>query len=347
MSLIFADSFDHYDTSQITRKYASKYGTTTVISAASGRRGTAGLTGSTNPGYFGVTRGIPSLATSIAGVAIKTNALPATNKAPLFVWFDGSSFFSVGALITSSGAISIERNYSPNVVLGSTAGNLIKVGIWHYIEVLATIHDTTGQVIVRADGIEVLNLQNVDTRATGAGPTATAIQLGHGAKESSTQWSAVFDDFYICDTSGSRNNTFLGDIKVDCRLPVAAGSYAQWTPFGGAGANWEHVKDAVPNDDTDYVWSDAPGARDAYKYTSGPGRILAVQPVSCVRKDDAGARTMAHIAEIAGADYTGVNLGSTDSYSFLSSVWDANPASSQEWTPADVTAGSFGPKVIA
>jgi hypothetical protein len=114
---------------------------------------------------------------------------------------------------------------------------------FNYFEIKATIHDTTGSIELRINGVPALNLVNQDTRNAGTG-VVNAIRIG-GTNSFGPIWA--MDDLYICNTSGSTNNDFLGDIRVDTLYPNADGTYSQWTPSAVNGAHryWRLYVDAV------------------------------------------------------------------------------------------------------
>jgi hypothetical protein len=39
----------------------------------------------------------------------------------------------------------------------------------------------------------------------------------------------AIDDLYVCDSTGSTNNTFLGDVRVDTVRPIGAGNYSEFS----------------------------------------------------------------------------------------------------------------------
>ena len=92
---------------------------------------------------------------------------------------------------------------------------------WHYFEVKVVCHDTAGYYQVRIDGVTVLSGTNVDTRA-GADTRFVRFRMD--------EYYQYMDDIYICDTDGTANNDFLGQILVEAIFPNADGDNSDWTP---------------------------------------------------------------------------------------------------------------------
>ena len=90
----------------------------------------------------------------------------------------------------------------------------------------------------------------------------------------------AYDDVYICDTTGSVNNNFLGELTVE-HLRPASDDTAQ---FLGSDANstdnWALVDEAGTYNGADYVASSTVGQRDLYvpapigssEHVTGPRR---------------------------------------------------------------------------
>lgn len=209
MTLLFCDSFDHYTTAQLSRKWTLAEGYWEIDNDA-GRRGGGALVGSYH--NYHVAKGIPGTDVVYVGFAYKTSKL--TDSGHFVKFYEGATGH-VTVRVTSTGAIKVESNYA---TVGQTAGGVIAVNTWNYIEIGVRIDNTVGWVRVRVDGADVLQATGspgaLDTREGGTG-LIDSINLGaHSAFDGYT----YFDDLYICDDAGSRNNTFLGDVRIDCQI---------------------------------------------------------------------------------------------------------------------------------
>jgi hypothetical protein len=159
----------------------------------------------------------------------------------------------------------------------------------------------------------------------------------------------TFDDFYVLDGTGPAPlNGFLGDCRVDVRLPTAAGATTGWTP--SAGANWAAVDDAAPNADTDYVSAATSPLTDTYTIQDAPvpGALLyGVQLCASLKKSDAGTCSVAPVVRHSGVDYPGTAVNPGTAYAFAVVPYGTNPGTGAPWTEADFNAAEFGIKRTA
>ena len=233
-------------------------------------------------------------------------------------------------------------------LLGTTSAGIVAVGgEWVYLEVKATIDDTVGSVEVRAYGSSLLSLSGIDTRNADIAGVAQ-IHLGHNTGAATSVLS--FDDWYICDTTGSINNTFLATTTNNIRIfdvaPNAAGDSTQFTPNTGtnfaAAASWD--------DDTTYVADSTVGHRDLYNLAdtpSGAANIAGVMVSYRARKDDATARSLALGLKSGGTIFDQTAVGLTNAYVTTNQMFESDPATSAPWTKTAVDALQLGPKVAA
>ena len=340
MAVLFMDSFDHYVSADITKKWTSL--SVTAISAANGRNGTASARMSN---YFNeLKKTLTAKQTHIIGVALRISAYPASNQA-LISLYDGATT-QCDVRITSAGKLLVTR---AGTQLGTTGTTILSLNTFYYIEFKCKIDNTTGTTEVHINTVAEANLTTTgqDTQNT-ANATADTLKLGdvnNGGTAANVDW----DDLYWCDNSGAQNNDFLGDCRVQALLPSGAGGNTQWTPLSGA--NYTNVDEAAPNDDTDYVSDATVGDRDTYAYgdlASSTGNVKAIQTMHYARKDDAGTRTIAPVVRIGATNYDQANLPNlSTSYQYLPQIEELSPASGIAYTVSEINGAEFGTKVIA
>ena len=353
MTLLFCDSFDHYATSDMLRKWNSKIETAggpTVTIGAFGRSSTNGLRANRTAqnqireAYLTRTLG-SAVGTIIVGFAFKpTTNFPVVAGLWILNLTDGGTD-QVEIGLNSSGQLVARR---AGVVLGTSTFGL-SLETTYYLEVKVLISDTIGTVTVRVDGIERLALTNQDTKAT-TNATVDGVKIGfRSGNENVIGWAYDFDDLYVCDTAGAQNNDFLGDIRVEALLPSGAGNYAQWA-LTGAATNREAVDESTPDDDTTYVSSPTVGQKDSYAYgnlTPTAGAVKAVVHQHLARKDDGGVRTIRPLTRISAVDYFGSNVNPGTTYSFIQQVTELSPATGVAWTVSEINGAEFGQDVVA
>jgi hypothetical protein len=232
-------------------------------------------------------------------------------------------------------------------LLGSFSANALALNIWYFIEWKVTIANSTGanQCVVHVNNVEWLNLTGVDTQLS-ATPQANQVEIGRLNIDDAV---FTFDDFYICDNLGTRNNDFLGDCRIETLYPDGPGGS---TDFGvnGALTNWQAVSEAHADDDTSYVNNDTPGSIDTYTFTDPAGTIntvFGIQAVMRARKDNAGTRTFCRVVSIGGTDYAGTEFALGTDYAFFTEVIENNPATLSPWTAAAISALEAGVKVVS
>ena len=155
------------------------------------------------------------------------------------------------------------------------------------------------------------------------------------------------DAVYLCDSTGSRNNDFLGDLRVVTLRPDADTARTDFTPSAGS-SHYALVAEA-PDDDGDasYLESATVGHQDLYAYqdlTGTSAATLAVQLATVARKDDAGSRSLCAVLKSGATMPNGVTRVLSTSYSLYDYRFDVDPATGTAWTKAGVDALQAGPR---
>ena len=156
-----------------------------------------------------------------------------------------------------------------------------------------------------------------------------------------------FDDLYFCDGSGSRNNDFLGDMKVETIFPSGNGNSNDWSSSSG-GDNYTNVDENPPNDDTDYNYSTLSGNIDTFAFenlTTVSGSINGIQLNILARKDDAGTKIVKQVIRRGSVDYVIENPHyMADAYAYYVDIVEEDPSTSSDWTITGINAAEFGYK---
>jgi hypothetical protein len=356
MALLFVDSFDHYATAALLQKYTQMSGGTAAdpTIGAYGRRSTNGVRWSTTNDSGKALRKVigASGATAIigfsfvqtgafSGLHVSTNASFAAQSNIVCMFLQGGTN-QVWVRINSTGTLSVLRG---STVLGTTT-NALSVGVTYYIELKVLLHDSTGTVGLRVDGVSWLSLTGQDTVNTSSA-TWDEFAFGHVSSNLTTiTWSA--DDLYVADGSGSDLNDFAGDVRIDVCQPTADGAATSFTPSTGAD-NYAMVDEAEADGDTTYNESTTVNHIDSFTTENAPSSaaIIAVAVTVQARKTDAGASTIAGLTRISGTDYPGSNQATPSSYAFHQQIWENSPATSVAWTTAEFDGAEFGYKKTA
>lgn len=222
----------------------------------------------------------------------------------------------------------------------------LTINVWYYIEFKVKIDDTTGTADVRVNGLLDLSGTGLDTR-NGGSASADRVQLG--SLIDNTPFTGYWDDFYACDSSGSVNNDYLGDIRVVPLYPNGNGATSNLAGSDGNSVNnYALVNEVGDNDgDTSYVQSATVNDKDTYAMddlTPTSGTVYGVKTVLSVKKDDAGARSVAAITRLSGTEVLGSDRALSTTYQHLWDIRETKPGGGS-WSIADVNGVEVGMKV--
>lgn len=227
----------------------------------------------------------------------------------------------------------------------ATNVNLVK-DVWHYIECKFVSDNSTGSIEIRVNGIIVKVATNIDTSVTS--DENANLTLGTDRRSGTT--SIEFDDLYICDSLGSDNNDYLGDINVEMIKPDGNGNTSNFTGSDANSVdNYLHVDDgAAPDDDSSYVEDSVAANKDLYTYTALPSDTNVVKGL--------GVKTLARHTNAGGPQLKSVvrsNVTESDSgdlafgldYIARQKIYEQDPNTSSAWTESGVNAMEAGVKV--
>jgi hypothetical protein len=226
------------------------------------------------------------------------------------------------------------------VLLGTTVTPLpLMPNQWYHLQVKVVVSALAGSVEVFINGLSSLVLVGINTQAT-VNAWADQLNIGSG-------WCGI-DDLWVNDGDGAAPyNGFMGDLKIINIKPIAAGDLTDWTP--SAGANWQCVDDIPPDGDVTTVASAVVGQIDTYNFENPAltGLIRGVQSNVLARKDDAGVRTIRPIYRQGGVNYLGSNDTLNVTYKTTKEVMQVDPATTLDWTAANINSAQFGQEITA
>ncbi len=334
MTLLFMDGFDSQD-------FATKWlASPTLVpdwATHPTRFGTGYAISASNPtGSSLLTLPVTASAKLITGFAFRMNN---TNAASILSYFaDAGAVEHIRINMNANGSIAITR---VGTVLATSAVGVVPLNTWVYIEVSGTVNDTTGAVDVKVNGVSVVTFTG-DTKNAGTSVNMDQIRID---VNNSSRYG--YDDLYVCNDQGSRNNAFLGDVRVQTLRPNGAGSAAAMTPVG-SGSNYANVDEATPNP-ADFNYSGTPGHQDLYAMedlAAGTAAVLAVQVNNAARKTDSGARSIKNLIRAGGTTTASAVLALSVTSDVYSTVHDGNPTTATAWDVADIAALEAGVEVV-
>ena len=337
MSLLFLDSFDHYD--DLALKWDSQFFGSNIVPVQTQGRFTPGaveISGSGGGGNW--TKSIVESEEVIAGFAyLNLNADS---------W--GGVFYigTAGSVSTATFAINFGTGVGTltmNRHTATTPSTEFSGAIWEWIEIRVKIHSSLGELEIRHNGAAVASLTGVNTRGAVVGDFKS-ISLG----ATNNAQLHYMDDLHVMNTLGTSNNTFAGDSRITVLRPKANGVSNNFTP--SAGANFETQNETLCDSDVSYVEGGQLGASEDYTQKSFddlgviPSTIYGVQVVNAAKKTDAGRLDYIDEMVIAGNRYsTGVSVISTSgTYKMTTYIRDTDPSDGAAWTEDKIEAVGSG-----
>lgn len=342
MALLFIDGFDHYATADIGKKWTAIVNTPT-ISSSGGRRSGGALSGQI--GYStSVGKTIAATTSFVMGAAFNYSAIP--TAADVFKLIDVATL-QCGVRVNADGTLYVHRNGT--TLTSGTSTNALTTNAWNYIEWKVTIADSiaASSCVVKVNGavwITVATGQDTKNSAN-----ASANQMVLGGTNGTVGITTLIDDFYLCDQSGSTNNDFLGDSRIDILYPTSDGNYSAFTPSTGV-SHYALVDETTPNT-TDYNDGAAVNDRDSYGMSNlaalASQTVYGVQVNAAILKDDAGARSAGTFVRSSSTNGDGASVALGTSQTYVSQIYETNPNGSVSWTETTINAMEAGVKVTA
>jgi len=299
-----------------------------------------------SPNPPNILRKIPG-STCVSGVVGVALQIGPALVAPFYIaFFDSSanaaqcsvSFHEYGIMNVWCGAPG-----SGTLLATAPIGTFVSGG-WFYFEVEAVISATSGSLIAKINGVAVFSITGSVTQVTGH---AYFDSILFAPQLTSAPTSYQIDDFYFLDLTGSVNNSFLGNVRVQTQFPAGAGATTDFTAVG-ASTNWQAASNTNLNDTT-YNYDGTVGDLDLYAMGATVNAPLAygVQVRGGYRQDDATEIVVVNVLRTGGTNYTGANYSLYETYTFDIDIWELDPNTSAGWTQSEINALQAGPKIIS
>jgi len=367
MSLLYCDSFGHYTNAEKDHKWDERDKSQSLafsdISATFARFGIDQGMKMTRRNDW-IAKVLPQRSRLIVGfgINITTGIDPFSNRIPLIEFHSPFGTLQCQLTIEENFALGVLR--SSSVVLGASEGGIIVPNKYHFVEIDMEVANSA-DVEVRVDDEVVLTLTGVDTQnssgadgigrvvlSTDAGGVAFSndnILLPGGRTSLANASLLMWDDVYICDTSGSVNNTFLGDVRVEPLWPSGAGDYAQFD-VSGAAANWQAVDEVTPDDETTTVETTVLKEIDLHEFEDSGGADGAVKAIAVNlwgrQVTTGGFSSVVAALKTGGSVYYGASafLMGVELWNCYQYAFETNPDTVAAWTISDLNALQAGYK---
>ena len=253
---------------------------------------------------------------------------------------DGASY-QVELRYTTSGTMQFTRN---GTVL-ATGTFVFSPGVWYWVEIWVSIANASGRAVLRVSGTTTDIDFTGDTQNT-ANAFATRYSIGAIGGAGGTGNFVYINDFIVLRGVGGTAD-FLGDSKVEEKLPTGAGNYTDWTP--SAGSNFQNVDETPPDGDTTYNHSSTAAQKDTFAMgdlATTSGTVHFVGFSNRQRKDDAGARTARTLHRLSGTDVNGTTRSVLDSFQ-TEFDWYLTKPGGGSWGISDVNGVEAGYELVS
>lgn len=342
MSLIHIESFDMYGTTPVLAALQERYVNVNVnanhAGFVPGRNGGLGL--QMGGGSFGF-NGLAGNATWVFGFAFQDLSATTRTEATILHIRDGTVDQVVLNYNPSTGRFSVRLGKDNSSV--GTGSAIIAKGFWYYVEFKVVVNGSTGSVYLRVNTVQDIGVASIDTAATGNNSANSFVFDFFGG-------TFMVDDLYVLNGSGSINNDFLGDMKVEAVVPVSNGDSIQWSSSSGA-PNYLQVSDIPADGDGSYVYSNTLNAVDIYNFgtlSKVTSNVRAVMVNLLARRSDSNFHTVATAIKSAGTTYVGTTQTIPDTaYDYVSQLYEQDPATTTLWTISGVQNAQYGMKLIS
>jgi hypothetical protein len=334
MTLLFIDGFDHYGDSDETQCNDKGYvaGNVGYYDYPVGRFGYGNCwLSEDNDGIMRKNLDI-NKSTIYFGAAMKkaVGGITYSSSRPFLSFFDESLVEQVKIHANPTFGISVYDG--TDSLLGSSADDVIRDGYWQYIEVKVIISATVGEVTIRINETQVLNLTSQDTK-NGSDYIRYFLLRNIG-----TNRDVSWDDLYIDDAQ------FHGDVRIKTFVPDSISSTNN--DFTASAGNKDECVDELPsNNDTDYISSDTLNHKQTFGITTGAlGIVKAIQINNHVRVDAGGSRKITPLIRSNSTNYSGTETvnNTPEDYKFESEIWETDPDDSGAWDQTKLEAAEFG-----
>lgn len=348
MSLLFAEGFDGvddglYESNLFDYVFGPSYIT---IDTSYGRNGAKGLYSSSGIGIgYTLTNDTVILGYANRRVnSIKTNSNDSYNAQWYFLSGgseSGTKQVTIGYDHLSSKLIARTGDHNGSII--GTSSLDVAMNTWEYIEIKIVHHPTAGSIIIKMDGVEVMNVTSVNTDPAG---TATSDFIIKNASSSYAIGSHM-DDWYICDDAGTVNNDFLGDVSIQAVFPTSDGVDQDFTL--STGSDGYALVDEDPASDSDYVESGTVTDRfgTAVNATDSGGTILAVVPTNYMINTDVGTMGVKAFAHSSASETQSDEMFVGSTGKVHRGVIEFDPNGSTAWTYSAINAAEFGIEITS
>lgn len=293
-------------------------GANTTLTSAYARTGTRCMRVTSSFGAEQTRRALPATKSALGfGMGLYCDSLPG---GLYYAW----RVLSAGALeivtfyVTPAGQISVYRS---GVNIGITDPVIVSSSFQH-VETKVIRDSVVGEIEIRIEGVTVLHLTNLNLGSTDIGMLSF-----EKTQNVSSTGSIAIDDLVVWDTTGTKNNNFMGPQRVYTTFCDADTAVEDWTTTGAANA-YQAVNNVPPDGDTTYIQASSSAQKIELELPAIPPEAtqLAAVYVETMGKLTAAGYGNVQTSIVSGAAVAnGPSTPLTTSYVYWPSVFEVDP----------------------
>lgn len=262
---------------------------------------------------------------------------------PLFIFLaNGSTVLKL--YLYNDKRIIIKRGDDTVIASVSAA---FEFGPWFYLEVQVYLHDTEGYVEIRKDGNPnpILRVDGLDTSSTYK--YVDTLQIGPGYSVGGNP--CYFDDFYVLDDTGTKNNDFKGDVRIVPLYTISDASNTGFVASDGGGDLFTMVDDQKLNDYSTSIQASLSGSKAMFNMGpfAGSNDIHAISITVPANKSDGGVVAIGTVLEsgTVPTETEGDEKYLATTTNRATAIYDVDPIDDVDWTTAKVNTIKAGVKI--
>ena len=338
MSVRWIEGFDQYSSiTDMTKAYR-----TAVMGESLFDVGRDEINSSLN--YVGVVNNVSEFSTQslgdnttwVIGFAFKHRI---TNQFEILELRDNSNLCQVSLWI-DPGVQHFKIYRGPGSTILGVGNRTIFSDTWYYVELKVVVDGSAGSAELHVNELVDMKLTNINTKAS-ITPSADRVAFVH---PSGYYLRYFLDDMYILDGSGTSNNDFLGDMRVELLRTRGVGAATQWSPS----ANIDNYL-AAQNIDTNYVRTSTLGNEDLYLFDQLSlinGSVAAVSVNVFAKNSDVVARGIRGVVKSGSIQQDSADaLLSERSFVATQFIYETDPNTHTTWSIDGVNSAQYGIKL--
>lgn len=255
---------------------------------------------------------------------------------------DGGTVQHVTVFRTAAGFIEARRGTRTGTLL-ATGTTPVPDALWYHLQVHIQVADSGGVVQVRLNGAGTNEINFTgDTKNGGTSTNIDRVTFRTHPVVTDNTW---ISDIALLDGTGTVNNTWPGDCRVQTLVPNGNGDTSQGVGSDSDSTNNYLLVDELPFSSTDYVGFTTDGEGDTYTLTdlaAATTTVKGVQLVFSAAKSDAGTKSIKRRMRSVGTTYVGSSIALGTSYQTSIELFENDPATAAAWTVSGVNALEAG-----